>query len=293
MSFNDRRYNGDNNNSGFSAGGGSCGMAGGMSFPKPTNFVKYLLIINFVLYVLQIIFDVDRTMSNPFAQSFIDNYFTVKHNRPFDLWRLVTFQFLHGSPMHLLFNMIGLYFLGTMIERTWGGIRFLKFYLTCGIVGGVLYILFANIGLITPGLSLLGASGGVLGLLMACAIMYPGVTVIMILFPVPIRIATALLTVVYALSVLGDASNAGGDMCHLGGMATAFVWIKWRSLMGNVLEKQQQSSYRRKIKQDQDLQYEVDKILAKVHAHGLQSLSNKEKQILQKATDKQHRPDYR
>jgi len=203
-------------------------MGGGRSvgfwLPRPTPMVKYLLIINVVVYVLQIVSQ--GRVVDLFAASGSTTSLSLQ------VWRLITFQFLHGSIMHLLFNMLGIFFLGPPLETHWGSKRFLRFYLTCGVVGGFLYVCASKFFGLFMGAWLIGASGGVLGLLVACAIMFPQFVVILFIFPVPIRFAAFLFTGLYLLNVLtelfqpGSGSNAGGDLCHLGGMAAGFLWIK-------------------------------------------------------------------
>ena len=250
--------------------------------PRPTGMVKILLIINVVAYVLQLL-----------LPGRLEEFFAVRGNTPLlaaQLWRLITFQFLHSpnNAMHLLFNMLGLYFLGIALERTWGPVRFLKFYLICGAVGGAIYTLTNLLGII-PGSHLIGASGGVLGLMVACAIMFPQFKVILILFPVPIRFAATLITVLYVLNVLARGHNAGGDVCHLGGMATAFIWVMGRFWFANQLSAVAGNIARqRQIKQSQEKNrsnYEVDRILAKVHDQGIQSLTPAERRTLQRASE--------
>ena len=282
MSFQDRHYRGQPGQYGPPGGG-----AGGLRFglPKPTRVVKYLLIINTVIFVIQLIF---RNQAQSGRADFsIEQWFAAVSWHPWEIWRLVTFQFLHGDTFHLLFNMIGLYFLGSFLERQWGGRRLLVFYLSCGAVGGAFFLVASKI---SPffGDVLIGASGGVLGLLVAAAILFPGMLVIMILFPVPIRAAAAIFTAIYVFSVLDKASvNRGGNLCHLGGMATGLIWVlavpyirRWRIQRGSgtYLKKQQNQ-----LKED----YEIDRVLAKVHDHGIHSLTGPERRMLQKATARQ------
>jgi membrane associated rhomboid family serine protease len=262
-----------------------------IAMPRLTPMVKYLLIANVVIFLIQIILRNPEKYS-PFTGA-LEYYFsatTVLKYSAFQVWRLITFQFLHSTfdPFHLLFNMIGLYFLGTVLERSWGSKRFIVFYLICGAVGGLLYVIASSIGIMIAG-SLVGASGGVLGLLVACAILFPQMMVILILFPVSIRTAAILLTAVYILIVVTSGRNAGGNLCHLGGMATAFVWIMARPYLSKWKLKQLEGAYQRKLENQQQMQYEVDRILAKVHEQGIQSLTRKEKQILQEATEQQKR----
>lgn len=252
----------------------------GFGLPPVTPMVKRLLIINLAVFVLDMLLYRGGTdLGRWFAAEGQSLAVAVQ------VWRLVTFQFMHANTFHLLFNMIGLFFLGPMLERTWGSQRFLVFYLTCGAVGGALFVLASLAGVM--GGALVGASGGVLGMLAACAVLFPHVTVILMFFPMPIRTAAVLLTAVYFLNVLSGGINDGGDLCHLGGMATGAAWVlagprmrQWRTQ----LDTQQ------RLRRQQDERYtavEVDRILAKVHEQGIQSLTRREKEILREATERQ------
>ncbi len=234
MSFQGNQYNQG------SMGSSSSRISAGM--PKPTTVVKWLLIINIAIFVLQMIF---RRTSNGMELPFFEKWFSAMGSQPLQVWRLITFQFLHANTFHLLFNMLGLYFLGPVLERSWGPKRFIAFYLTCGFVGGLLFIITSNFNIVAGGL-LIGASGGVLGLLVACAILFPQFVVILLLFPVPIRFAAGLMTFVYILSILGNEGNAGGDLCHLGGMATGFIWVMGRSFSQSILGKTNDATSNRK-----------------------------------------------
>ena len=110
------------------------------------------------------------------------------------LWRFITFQFIHAGAVHLFFNMLGLYMLGTILERSWGTKRFLRFYLGCGVVAGLCHVAMAfilNLGGIQTRIPLVGASGGVFGIVVACAVLYPQIRLILILFPVPDTLRSA------------------------------------------------------------------------------------------------------
>ncbi|MBN1435775.1 MAG: rhomboid family intramembrane serine protease [Sedimentisphaerales bacterium] len=290
MSFQDRQYYGQQQR----YGGGGSGMGGGvrLAMPSLTPMVKYLLIINGLVFLLQMM--MPGQLEEYFAAMGQPRLYLLQ------VWRLVTFQFLHGSGMHILFNMLGLYFLGVMVERTWGSKRFLVFYLVCGAVGGALFEIANAAGLF--GFStLVGASGGVLGLLVACAIMYPGVKVLLFfVVPVPIRVIAVGITFIYFANVLrhiagggqrGD--NAGGDLCHLGGIVTSFGWVMLRyygrRLSGKVGMKLRQSKQVKAHARTMQLDREVDRILEKVQKEGLQSLTRSEKATLQRATEEQKR----
>src|SRR5205085_6231520 len=110
-----------------------------------------------------------------------------------EFWRFLTFQFLHANLMHVGFNMLGLYIFGGMVEEALGRKKYLAFYLTCGIFGALMYLLLNAAGYFwieklhqtrIPGLlfnkldtHLVGASAGVLGVIMACAYIAPSMQV--------------------------------------------------------------------------------------------------------------------
>jgi len=253
------------------------GISSFFGFPPLTYFVKYLLIINGVVFVMQMV--APGRLESWFAATGLTWILALQ------IWRLLTFQFLHGGLIHLLFNMVCLYFFGTTLERTWGSKTFLTFYLISGAVGGLVYVTISLFGFFQG--ILVGASGGILGIMAACAVLFPQMKVI--LFPIPIQIPIRVLifffTIIYILNVLRQGPNAGGDLCHLGGMATAFVWIMSRPYFAKWKLKHLEGAYQRKLENQQQMQYEVDRILAKVHEQGIQSLTRKEKQILQDATE--------
>lgn len=157
------------------------------------------------------------------------------------LWRFVTFQFLHASVPHILFNMIALYFFGPIVEGYLGGRRYLAFYLLCGIAGGVMYLAMWAIGLLHFGshTALVGASAGIFGVLIAGARVAPDTTVMLIFPPIPLRLrVVALITLGMAIWVVFSyGENAGGDSAHLGGAAMGALLI-WRPELLNVFDFQ-------------------------------------------------------
>ncbi|MBN2211309.1 MAG: rhomboid family intramembrane serine protease [Sedimentisphaerales bacterium] len=254
-----------------------------LGLPTMGPMVKRLMIINVVVFILQLITHDRYTI-----------YFTARGETVWEalqVWRLITFQFLHASFGHILFNMIALYFFGTLLERAWGSKRFLRFYLTCGAVGGVLFVvsnLLRYIQLSPLSDGLLGASGGVLGVMAACAILFPQVKVYLyFLFPIPIRVLALVITAGYVLNVFKKGLNYGGDICHLGGMATAAVWIFVGPYIPKIRIRRSKGAWERRMQQEEKLFFEADRILAKVHEQGINSLTPKEKDILQKATQLQ------
>ncbi len=144
-------------------------------------------------------------------------------------------------------------------------------------------MLLVGIGFLPP-IPMLGASGAILGLLAACAILFPQFVVIFFIFPVPIRLAVIILTIAYFFFVVTGSSNAGGHACHLAGMAAGAAYVLSGSWRNKVKTKIQSGQWEKKIAEQQNLQIELDRILDKVHSSGIHSLTSHEKKMLKKAT---------
>ncbi len=223
-------------------------------------------------------------------------------------WRFLGFQFLHANLSHLLFNMLGLFFFGPVVERHLGGKRFLAFYLLCGIFGAFLYLLLNAGGLAAaaafgsevriPGLlfnnpwtPLVGASAGVFGVLMAGAYLIPNATVLLF-FIIPMRLATLAyaLVAIAILSVLMGSQNAGGEAAHLGGAIAGYFFIRRPHLLHdffNVLRRFDPTSEGFRMQRgggSLKRQAEVDRILEKINRSGLQSLTDSERKVLRDAS---------
>jgi len=253
--------------------------------PRITAVVKWLLIINISVFLAAIII-------SPLG-SFIYQWFSLEPAslpRALQFWRLITYQFLHDPRdiLHIFFNMLGLFFLGPTLERHWGSRKFLIFYLGCGVAGGLFYMLLVALKFLAAG-PMVGASGAILGLLAACALLFPHFVVFIFLFPVPIRVAAIGLTVMYFFFVVTRAENAGGHAAHLAGMAAGAGYVFLQPWREKIKLKIQAGAWERKMIAERKLQAELDRILQKVHDHGIHSLTLKEKRTLKKATDAERR----
>ena len=141
-------------------------------------------------------------------------------------WQLITYSFLHGDFWHLLMNMFGLWMLGSSLEHVWGGKRFALYYFVCVIGGGVLQLAATYGGYVMT----LGASGGVLGIVMAFGLLFPNQELILIPIPIPIK-AKWFAAGWVVISIFGSIGPGGGiaHMAHLGGMIFGYVLIQyWR-----------------------------------------------------------------
>ncbi len=257
-----------------------------MAFPRLTPVVKWLLIINIVVFLSGYLI--------PQLANFLFNWFSVwpvSLEVSLQLWRLITYQFLHGGLRHIFINMFILYFFGSMLERFWNSRKFLTFYLICGSMGGIFYPVLAHIGWLDVA-PLIGASGSILGMLAAAAVLFPNMIVYVIgIFPVKMSVIAIILVVISILSVLRPDlnANAGGEAAHLGGLFAGALYVlseKWRP---KFLTKFHTGLREKKMTEHQNLQVEVDRILQKVHNSGVHRLTSKEKKILKKATETEQR----
>ena len=297
MGLHDRPYWKDD--AGAEPGGGFMrGMSIGL--PKPTKAVKWLLITNVAVFLLQQVFLLGVKID-------ISRWFGATVGGFWQIWRYGTFQFLHDpySLMHIGLNMLGLYMLGTPLEQLWGLRRFLRFYFTCGVVAGLAYVVLGASFGIPASFPLIGASGGIYGILLACAVLFPHFKLIFFLFPVPIRLAAAIIfgaMIFMALHVLaGSPGNALEDgefwssVAHLGGagMAATWLWVipRFRGAAQGVVRRVNRGAWERKMQRRRAEQADIDRILDKIRVEGLASLTRKEKHALKQATLRQQRED--
>lgn len=142
-------------------------------------------------------------------------------------WQLLSYAFLHGNLTHLLFNMFGVYMFGSDIERVWGSKRYLTYYIVCAISAAVTQLIVAALtGSVYP---TIGASGGVFGLLLAFAMLFPRRMVVPLIPPIPMR-APIFVAIYGALELfLGVTGTQQGvaHFAHLGGMAGGYLMIKF------------------------------------------------------------------
>jgi membrane associated rhomboid family serine protease len=285
-------------------GGGVRPRGVGLAMPKPPSAVKLLLLINVGAFILQLLLD---RPGEEHSAGLISRYFGLTTDGWWQPWRYVTFQFLHTGIGHILLNMLFLYFLGGILERHWGTKRFTWFYLTCGVGAGVSYAIMGTAMEELPGnFPLIGASGGVYGILVACAVFFPHIRVLVFfLFPVSIRVVAIVSLAIMSLTVLGGLS--GGEaarppdfwskVAHFGGVAVAGVWIallpRMRSSAGRARTRLNQGAWKRKMQKRDEEQAEIDRILRKINEQGINSLTRNEKQTLQEATRRQQEEDRR
>jgi membrane associated rhomboid family serine protease len=147
----------------------------------------------------------------------------------FWVWQLATYMFLHGGIFHILFNMLALWMFGTELERIWGTRYFLKFYFVTGIGAAVLTVLFSllpfDFARQVQFSNTIGASGAIYGLLLAFALYFPDRPILLVVFPVPAKIAV---TILGAIALFSSLSESGGvaNATHLSGLIVAYFFLK-------------------------------------------------------------------
>jgi len=311
MGWQDRQYDspgqGGPGGGGFGGGGGMRMLGGGF---QRKSIVFWLIMINLGVFVIDglisrfggtigVVIPHGEMRMGPLEWA---GYFSadtaILHGQ---VWRFVTFQFLHGGIGHIFGNMLGLFFFGPMIEQYWGSRRFLAFYLLCGLAGPIAYMGFWGTGLVVgeSWIPMVGASAGVFGILVAAAMIAPNTRVwVMMMFPVPLKVLIWVILGVAAYTVIAmgnqPGANAGGEAAHLGGAGVGFLLMKktrllnWADRLSPIAIQDgiNKGRFERKVKKEQAGRAEVDRVLAKVAEHGLHSLSAKEKKTLQQDTDR-------
>lgn len=145
----------------------------------------------------------------------------------FQPWQLLTYAFLHGNLLHLSFNMIGLVSFGRELEMWWGTRRFLQFFFACVLSAALVQLaVTSSTGSLLP---TVGASGGLYGLLLGFAVMFPKRRVLLLIPPIPMPAWVFALLFAALELVLGVTGTASGiaHFAHLGGMLGG-GWMLWR-----------------------------------------------------------------
>ena len=140
-------------------------------------------------------------------------------------WQIFTYMFLHANMNHLFFNMLGLFFFGTQVERRIGSKEFLLFYLLTGTLAG-LFSFFVYLFTGATGVILLGASGAVYGVLLAFAALYPYARIFVFgIVPVQAPVLVAIYTIIEVFSQLSGAGSKVAHLTHLAGFFFAYLYL--------------------------------------------------------------------
>ncbi len=289
------------------------------AFNRYNNGHVQLIIINVAVFVVMgilMVFTIPSGLSGVFAA--IHSQFTIPPTfaefitRP---WTILTYMFAHDLSdfLHILFNMLFLYWFGRLFVEYLGSDKLIALYILGGIVGGVSYLLAYNtipFYIERSGFSgMVGASAAVNAIIVATATLLPNYTFFLLFFgPVRIKYIAAVFVFLSFLGTVG--SNAGGNIAHLGGALIGFIYMKqlqagvnWGSWVTVTLEwfkdlfrsrPKVKVTYRKDAGATQAKgtgkstvsQDELDAILDKISAGGYESLTKDEKEKLFNASKK-------
>ncbi len=241
-----------------------------------TPAVKWLLISNIVIFLIQQLFP--RGLVYLFGLS----PYYMWEQRAF--WQPITYMFLHGGIMHLLFNMLVLWMFGSALEGVWGTAFFLRYYFITGIGAGL------SNAILTPNSEaiIIGASGAMYGLLAAYGILFPNnIVYFYFLIPIKAKYLVAIFGGIEFLASLYPGASPIAHIVHLGGMVVGvlyltrdriFRWFK-RSLK-NYHHQREFERQRQKAENIEKLRNEIDGLLDKINEVGMENLTYWERRRL-------------
>jgi len=198
----------------------------GFGPPATPQIVKNLLIANGVVYLAQVMVPGDVV-----TRLGVVSPASVWYG--FEFWRPFSYMWLHSphSPLHIIFNMFALWMFGSPLAMYWGDKRFTRYYLTCGVGAGVviasLPFVPVLLGVSAPSTALLaptlGASGAVMGVVLAYCFTWPDRTIMLIFPPMPIK-AIWLIPMIFVLEFMSGPGNVS-HVGHLGGVAVGWIYL--------------------------------------------------------------------
>jgi membrane associated rhomboid family serine protease len=146
-------------------------------------------------------------------------------------WTFVTYMFVHAGLLHLLFNMLMLFVFGPPVEHRMGGRSFLLYYLYCGIGAAVLCLILSGF-MASAAVPVVGASGAVLGVTVAFAMLWPDAELLVFPLPMPVKARTFILVMVGLEIVLSQVAPNDGvaHLAHVGGAGFGFLFFRLQAL---------------------------------------------------------------
>lgn len=278
------------------------------SQPRVTPWVLRIIIANAVVLLL-----LETVFTAPAVVRFLafDPAAALRHP-----WTFLTYMFVHGDLLHLAVNSLGLWVLGGPVEQRMGSRRFLFFYLYCGVGAAVFSLLLTSLTAVHP---FVGASGAVLGLAVAFALFWPDTEMVLFPIPVPIRARTLAIGIVTFNAIMAIPVFRGGSTiayeAHLGGAIFGYLFFRLQSLTAvapppsrrqvervvpvppRMAQAERQERAERPVPQvrrrraepvDPDA-LEIDRVLDKISASGIDSLTPDERRFLDEAAERKRR----
>jgi membrane associated rhomboid family serine protease len=253
-------------------------------------WVRGLIAANAVVYLLSL-----TVFTGPWL---LETFAFQPHRAVERWWTPLTYMFLHGSFLHLAFNMLMLFFFGPAVEERLGSSRFAAYYLFCGLGGAVLSFGFM---LTTPVATVYGASGAVFGVALAFAMFWPDAPIY--IFPLPLPVKAKWVVVFFAtlslLAAILGARDRVAHLAHLGGFLFGFIFLRSES---TIREHAREALQRPRLAHvvppkrtgerelveaeppspptERKLDDAVDRVLDKIHESGMDSLTPEERRLL-------------
>jgi len=262
----------------------------------PTKWVRRLLAVTGGVYLLQL-----TVFTSPWLVETLGFAPARMMEHP---WSVLTYALLHGSFLHLLFNMLALFMFGSPVEGRLGSGRFVRLYMVSALGGSTLSLAFAAAGGYDV---IVGASAAVFGVMLAFVLEWPDAPVF--IFPLPMPVKAKWLVVFLAAMSLGaellGVRDGKAHLAHLGGFAAAYLYLR-----GATLVRARQDGGRRERRgvvlvhptartaqragqyappphgSDAATLAEVDRVLDKISASGLDSLTPEERRFLDETSKK-------
>jgi membrane associated rhomboid family serine protease len=253
-----------------------------------TPALKWIILSCIAVFIVQLML----RSRNPGAERTFIEWFGYKPVVAFGklrLWQPLTYMFVHGDFLHILFNMFFLWMIGGFVEGRLGAKRFLWLFFLSGVAGAVVQ------GFVFPDHTTIGASAGVMGIAAACAVLHPDMKVLVFfIFPMKMKHFVPLLAFVDIM-----AASRGGQgvayFAHLAGLGVGYLFIRFEPRATFALKKlyyrltQRFRGFKRpagsvEIDDEQEYRREVDRILDKIFRESTASLTDDENEFLKKAS---------
>ena len=256
------------------------------------SVIQFIIVLNVVVFFFQLI---GNAVKLPYLEQFLA--LSADGLRRGFLWQPLTYMFLHYDIWHILVNMLFLWFFGKEVEYFIGPKHVTRLYLGAGIAGAALWLLFN----FNSAASVLGASAAVLGCVIAFATLFPDRDVTLLVFfvlPVTLR-AKYLALIVIAFDIvplLHGTATSVAHLAHLGGAAFGYLYIKqlgygttprWLLWLQDITGRMKPRPLPtpRNMSSEEFIREQVDPILDKIAREGMQSLTRRERKILESAKD--------
>lgn len=271
------------------------------SFPRLTPMVGRIIAANAVVQLL-----LATILTSPEVVSLLRFSPAAGLTRP---WTIGSYMFVHSGLLHLATNMFGLYVFGTAVENRMGSRSFLLYYLYCGVMAAVFAML---VNLVTPLPPFVGASGAVMGIALAFATFWPDAEIMVFPIPIPIKVRTLVILLAVMDLVFAKLRPDGvAHEAHLGGLLFGWLFFRVQSL-----RQRRPTPARRQVERvvmvqsatrdsepraaapvrpmaprpgNDPVAAEVDRVLDKISANGIESLTSEEKRFLDEVSKRKQR----